>query len=81
MRMKVTNLPLLRGLVDASGLTHREIADKTGISHGTIGNLLAGRRSGCSGEVYTALLDTLGLELRRAFEPRRTKAMQRQDAA
>jgi transcriptional regulator with XRE-family HTH domain len=73
VRMRLTDLPRLRQIVLLSGLSQRDIAELAGVSPGTIGNLLAGGRTGCSGEVYEQLLNVLGLGVRQAFEPRVSK--------
>jgi transcriptional regulator with XRE-family HTH domain len=43
--MRLTDPELLRQLVEATGLTRRELAPHYGISHGHLSNVLAGRRT------------------------------------
>lgn len=72
--MRLTNLERLRAAVLLTGLTQRQIAAQANLSPGTVGNLLAGARSGCSVEVYQALLQVIGPNLALAFEPRQRAA-------
>lgn len=68
--MRLTDLDRLRAAVLLCGLTQRQIAAQAGVSPGTVGNLLAGRRTGCSLPVFAALLHVVGPNLALAFELR-----------
>jgi plasmid maintenance system antidote protein VapI len=43
--VRLTDPLLLRQLVEATGLTRRELAPHYGVSHGHLSNVLAGRRT------------------------------------
>lgn len=70
----LTDLGLFRAIVERSELSHRHIAMRAGVANGTVSNLLAGRRTGCSPAVFAALLYVLGPEISAAFRPRKQVA-------
>jgi plasmid maintenance system antidote protein VapI len=66
--VKLRSVDLLRGYIQVSGLSYREIAHRAGVAHATLANLARpGGRTSCSEDVAVRLARALEVDTHLLF--------------
>lgn len=71
--MRLKDAGMLRQYMDFKGLTIRQLADKAGVSHSTIGHLVSGSRNTAKAKTARAVEEALGAPNGLLFEARASK--------
>jgi transcriptional regulator with XRE-family HTH domain len=70
---RLVSIELFKQLMQRTGtgsrVNTRQLAAAAGVAHGTVGNLLTGRKEEIDGPTATALAQRVGVDLLVAFEP------------